>query len=82
PAVDHTAGRAFSDAGDRTPHTARQSPEHLEWGGSQSRVRIGGMPGRNAARSRADCIDKLCGEDAVKTLITNRLRVVNLIDNL
>ena len=49
---------------------------------SQSRVRLCVLPCRNAARSRADCIDKLCGEDAVKTLTTNRLWVVNHIDNL
>ena len=49
---------------------------------SQSRVRSSVLPGRNAARSRADCIDKLCGEGAVKTLTTNRLWVVNHIDNL
>ena len=48
---------------------------------SQSRVRSSVLPGRNAARSRADCIDKLCGEDALSMLITYLLWVVNLIDN-
>ena len=48
----------------------------------QSRVWLCVLPGRNAARSRADRIDKLCGEDAVKTLTTNQPRIANLIDNL
>ena len=73
-------GFVFWGASDNFDHTVQWVSIYRR--ASQSRVRLCVLPCRNAARSRADCIDKLCGEGAVKTLTTNRLWVVNHIDNL